>query len=72
MVKRGARRAEGTGTTVPSRTEMLRGAVAELLAGKAADLVVIPLEGLAANARWDLIFESDQPPSAVYVSGVQA
>ena len=43
-----------------------------LAVGKAADLVVIPLECLATKARWDLILESDQPPSAVYVSGVQA
>ena len=47
-------------------------AAGTLAVGKVADLVVIPLEGLATKARWDLILESDQPPSAVYVSGEQA
>ena len=38
--------------------------------GRPADLVFIPFERAVAQARWDLILESDQPPSAVYVSGI--
>ncbi|MCH7813021.1 MAG: amidohydrolase family protein [Planctomycetes bacterium] len=39
-----------------------------LAAGKAADLVVVPLDR-AADDRWDSILTSVQPPAAVYVAG---
>ena len=38
--------------------------------GRPADLVVVPFERSTAKPRWDLFLESDQPPSAVYVSGI--
>jgi len=40
-----------------------------LTAGKMADLAVIPLDTPNAAAGWDSMFESIQPPIAVYVSG---
>ena len=56
----------------------LRGAVAlgfdaevgSLTVGKAADLVVIPLEASQAVADWKCVLESTQTPIAVYVDGV--
>ena len=41
-----------------------------IAAGKSADLAVIPFERSTGKIRWDLVLESDQRPSAVYVSGV--
>ncbi len=40
-----------------------------LTTGKMADLAVIPLDASNAAAGWNSIFESRQPPIAVYVSG---
>jgi cytosine/adenosine deaminase-related metal-dependent hydrolase len=56
----------------------LRGAVAlgfdaevgSLTVGKAADIVVIPLEASHAGADWKSVFESTQRPIAVYIDGV--
>jgi len=53
----------------------IRGAVAlgyddevgSLTVGKAADLVVIPIE---AGAEWESMLESTRPPAAVYIDGV--
>ena len=42
--------------------------VGSLTVGKAADLVVIPLE---AAAEWDSMFESAETPGAVYIEGVR-
>ena len=39
-----------------------------LAPGKAADLVIVPLDR-AGNDQWDFIFTSDQPPIAVYLAG---
>ena len=58
----------------------LRGAVAlgfdaevgSLTVGKAADLVVIPLEASQAVADWKSVLESTQTPIAVYVDGVNS
>lgn len=41
-----------------------------LIAGKMADLVVIPLAGSGAATGWESILESTEPPTAVYVSGL--
>lgn len=40
-----------------------------LTVGKMADLAIISLDASNAAAGWDSIFESRQPPIAVYVSG---
>jgi cytosine/adenosine deaminase-related metal-dependent hydrolase len=37
--------------------------------GKAADLIVIPLESPHSNPRWDSLFDTNLVPSAVYVNG---
>ena len=42
--------------------------VGSLTVGKAADLVVIPLE---AGAEWESMLESTQNPVAVYIDGVR-
>ncbi len=40
-----------------------------LVAGKFADLVVIPLEGVGPGVEWTSMFDSAREPVAVYVSG---
>jgi len=42
--------------------------VGSLAVGKAADLVVIPVE---ADAEWESMLESTRPPVAVYIDGVR-
>jgi cytosine/adenosine deaminase-related metal-dependent hydrolase len=46
--------------------------VGSLTVGKAADLVVIPLEASPSGADWKSVFESTQTPIAVYVDGVNS
>ena len=38
--------------------------------GKAADLAVVPLSQSTRHDGWDLIFELQHAPVAVYISGV--
>ena len=45
--------------------------VGSLTMGKAADLVVLPLETSVAVAGWESVLESTQTPIAVYIDGVQ-
>ncbi len=42
-----------------------------LTVGKAADLAVVPLDPPGPDVAWDRILESQSPPIAVYVAGVQ-
>ena len=42
-----------------------------LAIGKAADLVVVPFDSTAHHVTWDQMLESERPPIAVYIAGVQ-
>lgn len=57
------------GTLRGARALGLGAEAGSLVAGKCADLVVIPLEGSQPTTGWDSILESTQPVRAVYIAG---
>ncbi|MCH7596241.1 MAG: amidohydrolase family protein [Planctomycetes bacterium] len=58
------------GTIAGARALECAHATGSIEIGKAADLAVIPLPPSGRNENWDMIFELQNQPATVYISGV--